>query len=68
MRIIYECVAGLDVHKKTVVATRMRETADRQKEWETETFGTTTPELLKLHDWLQGWSCTHVAMESTGES
>ena len=66
MREIYECVAGLDVHKRTVVATRMRVTPDKQKEWETETFGTTTPELLQLHDWLQGWPCTHVAMESTG--
>jgi transposase len=36
-------------------------------EWETETFGTTTPELLQLHDWLQEWECTHVAMESTGD-
>ena len=36
-------------------------------EWETETFGTTTPELLELHDWLTEWECTHVAMESTGD-
>jgi transposase len=35
--------------------------------WETETFGTTTSELLQLHDWLLAWECTHVAMESTGE-
>jgi len=35
--------------------------------WETRTFGTTTPELLELHDWLMEWGCTHVAMESTGE-
>lgn len=67
MRTIYECVAGLDVHKRTVVATRMRATAERQVEHETETFGTTTPELLQLHDWLERWSCTHVAMESTGD-
>jgi len=45
----------------------MRVTADQQLAWETETFGTTTPELLQLHDWLQGWPCTHVAMESTGD-
>jgi transposase len=60
-------VAGLDVHKKTVTATRMRITADERLDWETETFGTTTPELLQLHDWLLAWECTHVAMESTGE-
>ena len=67
LRIIYKRVAGLDVHKKTVVATRMRVTEEDRVEWETETFGTTTPDLLKLHDWLQEWACTHVSMESTGD-
>jgi transposase len=67
VRRIYQRVAGLDVHKKTVTATRMRITMDERLEWETETFGTTTPELLQLHDWLLAWECTHVAMESTGE-
>lgn len=67
MRVIYECVGGLDVHKKTVVATRMQVTTEKRIEWETETFGTTTPELLDLHDWLQAWPCSHVAMESTGD-
>jgi transposase len=67
LRIMYRCVGGLDVHKKTVVVTRMRVTEDDRLEWETETFGTTTPELLKLHDWLAEWGCTHVAMESTGD-
>jgi transposase len=67
MRVIYECVAGLDVHKKTVVATRMRLTSDKRIVWETETFGTMTPDLLKLHDWLQAWPISHVAMESTGD-
>ncbi|MBU0490230.1 MAG: IS110 family transposase [Chloroflexi bacterium] len=67
MRRMYERVAGLDIHKKTVTATRMRVTAASEVVWETETFGTTTPDLLQLHDWLRAWECTHVAMESTGE-
>lgn len=67
MRIIFERVAGLDVHKKTVTATRMRVTEDSRLEWETQTFGTTTPDLLQLHDWLQAWECSQVAMESTGD-
>jgi len=67
LRIMYERVAGLYVHKKTVVATRMRVTEEERFEWETQTFGTTTPDLLILHDWLAEWSCTHVAMESTGD-
>lgn len=67
MRIIYERVAGLDVHKKTVVACRMRVTAAKRIEWEIKTFGTTTTALLALYDWLSEWDCTHVAMESTAE-
>jgi transposase len=67
MRLLYEKVAGLDVHKKTVTATRMRVTAEGRLEWETQTFGTTTPDLLQLHDWLLEWECSHVAIESTGE-
>jgi transposase len=65
--ILYRRVAGLDVHKKTVVATRMRVTEEDRAEWETETFGTTTPDLLQLHDWLLDWKMSHVAMESTGD-
>jgi transposase len=67
LQAIFKLVAGLDVHKKTIVATRMRVTKDDRLEWETKTFGTTTPELLELHDWLLEWGLTHVAMESTGD-
>ena len=63
LRVIYERCAGLDVHKKVVVACRR----DGTKKQETKSFGTTTPELLELVDWLSAWECTHVAMESTGE-
>lgn len=65
--ILYRRVAGLDVHKKSVVATRMRVIEEDRAEWETETFGTTTPDLLRLHDWLLEWNTHHVAMESTGD-
>jgi transposase len=64
---LYRRVAGLDVHKKTVVATRMQVTDEDRVQWETQTFGTTTPELLQLHDWLLEWQVTHAAMESTGD-
>lgn len=64
--IIYKRIAGLDVHKKSVVATRMR-VVEEEVEQETKTFGTTTPELLELHDWLYEWELSHVAMESTGD-
>jgi transposase len=67
MKILYERCAGLDVHKKTVVACVIRpdERGDRQRE--TRTFSTMTADLLALSDWLSSWGCTHVAMESTGD-
>jgi transposase len=67
MRVIYERVAGLDVHKKTVVGCRMRMTADKRVEWETKTFGTMTADLLGLDDWLNEWEVKQVALESTAD-
>jgi transposase len=67
MRLIYERVAGLDVHKKTVVACRMRVTADKRIEWETKTFGTMSGDLLSLYDWLSEWEVKQVALESTAD-
>lgn len=62
-----QCFAGLDVHKKTVVATvRVRRGPD-PVQIVTETFRTTTPGLLALHDWLTGHAVTAVALESTGQ-
>lgn len=67
MQIVHEQSAGLDVHKKTVVACRMRVGHRGKKERETHTFGTTTPALLELSDWLAEWKLEDVAIESTGE-
>ena len=66
MRLMYERCAGLDVHKKTVVANRRRINKQGEVESETQTFGTTTGELLQLLDWLMMWDVQMVAMESTG--
>jgi transposase len=62
MNVMYERCAGLDVHKKTVVACVL--TPDGP---ETRTFGTMSADLLLLSDWLLACGCTHVAMESTGD-
>jgi transposase len=66
MEILYHCCAGLDVHKKTVVACVRRLGPDRQAEDLVRTFGTMTGELLELADWLAAHAVVHVAMESTG--
>jgi len=67
MRIVYQNVAGLDVHKKTVVAAIIVQQADERWRQERRTFGTMTADLLALSDWLMEHGVTHVAMESTGE-
>lgn len=65
MDVLYERVAGLDVHKATVVACVRRTTAGKV-ERECRTFETTTAGLLALLEWLRESQCTHVAMEATG--
>lgn len=67
MQVVHEKCAGLDVHKKTVVACVI--TPKDKGGWEKEirTFSTMTKDLLNLSDWLTSKGCTHVAMESTGE-
>jgi transposase len=67
MDVIYARSAGLDVHKKTVVASRTQPSEGGGKLRETATFGTMTADLLQLVDWLHAWGITHVAMESTGD-
>jgi transposase len=66
MDILHACCAGLDVHKKTVVACIRRIALDGAVSREVRTFRTTTAELLALSDWLAAKGVSHVAMESTG--
>jgi transposase len=65
MDVIYDRVAGLDVHKETVVAT-VRVMVGRKAERECRTFATTTAGLSALLAWLTETRCSHVAMEATG--
>ncbi len=65
MRVMVKCGAGIDVHKKNVVV-NCRRVEGQEVEIETRTFGTTTPELLQMTDWIASWGVTDVAMESTG--
>ena len=66
MDIVYACCAGLDVHKKTVVACLLTLGANGQPAKAIRTFSTMTVDLMALADWLAAAGCTHVAMESTG--
>src|SRR2546428_11309746 len=66
MDAIQQCVAGLDVHPKTVVACRRRLIGNGQAELEIKTFQTTSAALGELAQWLLEWQVTQVAMERTG--
>ncbi len=66
MDTIYENVAGLDVHHKTIVACVRKVLPDGTSKEEVDRFGTMTSDLLRLSDWLASEGVTHVAMESTG--
>ena len=66
MDILFPRCAGIDIHKRTVVACRVGPTDDGGWHRETRTYGTTSDELLRLSDWLAAGGCTHVGLESTG--
>lgn len=64
MEILFPRCAGLDVHKKMVVAcVRVVGSVLFQK---VQTFSTTNVGLLALSEWLTEHGVTHVAMEATG--
>lgn len=62
MDIVYTHCAGLDVHKKTVVACVLTPSHK-----EIRTLATMTADLLALSDWLHALGVRQVAMESTRE-
>jgi transposase len=67
MRIVYQNVAGLDVHKKVVAVAIIVQRPDGSWYQARRTFGTMTVDLLALSDWLMSHGVTHIAMESTAE-
>ena len=66
MELIVERPAGIDVHQAQLrVCVRVPGAKGKRVE-EFATFGTTTPDLLTLADWLAAHGVTQVAMEGTG--
>jgi transposase len=66
MDVLHPCCAGLDVHKDSVYACVRRIGPGGGVRETVQVFGTMTPDLLRLADWLAAEGATHVAMESTG--
>jgi transposase len=65
MQVLHERVAGLDIHKDSVVAC-VRLMSGSKATRECRTFDTTTDGLLSLLEWLVSCRCEVVAMEATG--
>jgi transposase len=65
MEVVNPRCAGLDVHKKTVVAA-VRIVEHGKAAVEVRTFETTTEGLIALAEWLSEHGVTTVAMEATG--
>ncbi len=63
---LVERCAGLDVHKATVVACVRLPGPKGKRKVEIREFGTTTPQLLELRDWLVEQQVELVGMEATG--
>jgi transposase len=66
MQLLFRVCAGIDVHKRSIYVCLVKQQADGTLTREVRTFETTTPELLRMLDWLTQAQCQSVAMESTG--
>ena len=66
MDVIVDRCAGLDVHKKTVMATIRMPDGEGGRSQATREFATFTGRLVELRDWLLANNVTQVAMEATG--
>ena len=66
MYVLYPRCAGLDLHKKTVVACMTLTEPSGHVQESIRTFSTMTGQILAMADWLTSQQVTHVAMESTG--
>ena len=66
MKRIYQRCCGIDVHKATLTACVRVHGPGGKLAQEIRSFGTTSDELLSLHDWLSAQRVSHVAMEATG--
>ena len=66
MEVLFERVAGLDVHKETVMAAVRTPGPTGRRRQEVRQFGTVNRELLRLREWLADQQVTLVVMEATG--
>ena len=66
MEVVVARCAGLDVHKKTVMACVRKPTTGGARSQQVREFSTFTRGLVQLRDWLVSEGVAQVAMEATG--
>lgn len=67
MEVVHEVCAGLDLHKRSVMACVLKSAGARGRtDANVKQFGTSTGDILEMADWLKAQGVQHVAMESTG--
>lgn len=67
MKIVYPICCGVDVHKKTIVATIASTDKNNITSYTTCTFSTLNSDLICFRTWLLEQDCHDVCMESTGK-
>jgi transposase len=67
MKIIYPICCGVDVHKRTIVATIATTDKNNITSYSQKSFSTLNADLYAFRDWLLENDCRHVCMESTGK-
>lgn len=65
MEVLFKHCAGLDVHKRIIVACVFLSSGEGRQRV-IKRFGATLRDLQAMHAWLSDMGVTHVAMESTG--
>ena len=64
---MYPTCCGIDVHKKTIVASIAKLQPDGTVTHEVKDYPVFNEDLLQLRDWLLSNDCKDVLMESTGK-
>ena len=67
LKTIYANCAGIDVHKKVIVATIAKTDSNNVTEYQTKSFTTFTDDLIECREWLVSNQTLDVCMESTGK-
>lgn len=67
MKLVYPICCGVDVHKKSLVATIVSTDKEGISTYQQRTFSTINSDIERFRYWLLENNCYHVCMESTGK-